>query len=76
VKKFIFIFAFMLMVLASAGAKAADCSAYTYCPNLDLNVYCETWGYGCTWYVQPYQYVRCTGLDPLGRWVDIVRSCY
>ncbi len=64
------------LAAASTDAQAADCGAYTYCPNRGYPIFCETWGAGCTWYVQPYQYVRCTGFDFYGRWVNYFLSCY
>ena len=64
-----------LLTLGVSSAQAGDCLAQTFCPNRNVYIFCETWGYSCTWYVQPYQYVQCTGFDLYGQWVNVVQSC-
>lgn len=55
-------------------AKAASCYAYTRC-YWGGTVSCQTYGDACTWYTNPGQNVSCTGLDALGRWVNLFFSC-
>lgn len=54
---------------------AADCSAYTACPNGGY-ISCSAYGAGCTWYVEPYRYVSCTGYNAYGQWVNASYRCY
>jgi hypothetical protein len=76
-KRFIvFLVVLFAIVLTSKKSEANTCGAWTYCPNMGFTVRCETYGYGCSWYVQPYQYVRCTGLDFFGNWVVVTESCF
>ena len=77
---------------AQAGEVKASwgvCRAWTYCPNSGLTVSCETEAWGnpstggqaCTWYVQPYEYVQCTGMaydygQNAYAWTTITASCF
>lgn len=65
-----------LSALVPASASAAPCQAYTYCPNLGTSVSCYAYGYGCSFYVQPYQYVTCTGFNGYGYWGTFTASCF
>lgn len=72
----------LLLAFANQPAEASDavpvagtCYAETYCPSSGATVYCQTWGDGCTWYVQPGNYVRCTGANAAGYWVDVTVPC-
>ncbi len=55
--------------------KHLGCSAYTQC-RFGGFASCQTWGQGCTWFVQPYMYVQCTGFNHFGQWVNMVSRCF
>jgi hypothetical protein len=55
--------------------KGQYCQAHTYCYNGQV-ITCEAWGQGCSWYVQPGQYVTCTGFDRFGYWGNFYAYCY
>ena len=65
---------------ASAQYYGYDCHAYTACPNGGY-VSCRVFGSSsagvqCSWYVEPYRYVQCTGYDANGYWQKYAFSCY
>jgi hypothetical protein len=55
--------------------KHMSCQASTPC-RFGGFVSCQTWGAGCTWFVQPYMYVQCTGYNQFGYWVNAVGRCF
>ncbi|OFZ82713.1 MAG: hypothetical protein A2583_05040 [Bdellovibrionales bacterium RIFOXYD1_FULL_53_11] len=66
---------FALFFAVAEKSEANTCYAYTPCQN-GFAVQCTTYGQGCSWYVQPYQYVQCTGFDAWGNWVNLYFRCY
>jgi hypothetical protein len=70
------------------GTSWTSCYAYTFCPNLGTTVTCNAYAYGspgmgeaCTWFVEPYRFVRCTGMitDPRTGsygWSDFWARCF
>jgi hypothetical protein len=64
------------MTLADSTIQYAQsaCYAKTTCFN-GMVIYCNAHGVGCSWYVQPHQYVSCTGYIG-GFWTSVSYSCY
>ncbi len=56
------------------AAYGSNCYAQTTCPN-GGNIYCETYGAGCTWRVWPYRRVKCEGYNNYGDWVYFDFHC-
>ena len=55
--------------------KMNNCFAYTYCFG-GRTIQCNTLGLGCSYYVQPGQYVQCSGYNRWGQWVNTQATCY
>jgi hypothetical protein len=67
-------------ITSGQNCTASGCYAYTRCPNgsmIQCRVYSNPYrGQSCSWWVWPYQAVRCSGFDSWGRWQDIQVSCW
>ena len=70
--------------LRSEVAKANEmypgtCQAWSDCldpyGNPYKRIYCYSSGPYCTWYVQPYEYVVCTGSDMYGNYYRNYQTC-
>lgn len=59
-----------------ALAQAASCYAVTYCPNLGTNIWCRTYGAGCSWRAVPGVFVHCEGYDVYGDWQVFHATCF
>ncbi len=54
--------------------KMNNCYAYTQCWGGRM-IQCQTYGAGCTFYVQQGQYVECNGYNMYGQWVNTYAYC-
>lgn len=64
------------MTLADSTEQYAQSNCYASTPCYGgYSVYCNSYGAGCSWYVQPYSYVTCTGYVG-GFWTTVTYSCY
>jgi hypothetical protein len=54
--------------------KRNNCYAYTRCWGGRV-IQCQTYGPGCTFFVQPGQYVECNGYNMFGQWVNTYAYC-
>ncbi|OUR94807.1 hypothetical protein A9Q84_17000 [Halobacteriovorax marinus] len=54
--------------------KRNNCYAYTQCWG-GRRIQCQTYGDGCTFFVQQGQYVECNGYNRYGQWVNANAYC-
>lgn len=54
--------------------KINNCHAYTQCWGGRV-IQCQTYGQGCTFYVQQGQFVECSGYNNYGQWVNTYAYC-